>query len=105
MGRPQTVPIESASKLTVVDKESEPKMLTDDLKRKYEATRQMAREELDRLDKELADEVLRAKQRIEELQQNKKAVKQIHDGACTLLGIKSVIEMKDYGVSDLEKQA
>jgi hypothetical protein len=80
-------------------------MLSDDQKRKYEATRQMANEELDRLDKNLAEEVVRARQRIEELQQSKKAVKQIYDGACAMLGIKSVVEMKDYGLGDLEKQA
>jgi len=52
-------------------------MLTEEQKRKYEAMREMARDELERLDKELADEVLRARMKIEELQQSKKAVKQI----------------------------
>jgi hypothetical protein len=79
-------------------------MLKDDVKKKYEATRQMAAEELDRLDKELADEIFRAKQRIEELQQAKKIVKQIYDGACTMLGVKSVVEINDYSL-ELEKQA
>jgi hypothetical protein len=79
-------------------------MFTDEQKRKYEATRQMAKDELDRFDKLLAEEVHRAKQRIEELQQAKKSVKQIYDSACAILGVKSVIEMKDYGI-DLEKRA
>jgi len=74
-----------------------------DQKSRYEVMRQMAKEELDQLDRELSEEVIRAKQRIEELQKAKKAVKQIYDNACALLGVKSVIEMKDYGLGDAEK--
>jgi hypothetical protein len=76
--------------------------MPNDQKSRYEAMKQMAKEELDHLDKELSEEVIRAKQRIEELQKAKRVVKQIYDNACTLLGVKSVIEMKDYGV-DVEK--
>jgi len=80
-------------------------MLTDDQKRRYEAMRQMAREELERVDKDLAEEVIRARQRIEELKLAKKAIMQIHEGACNLLGVKSLIEVKDYGLADIERQA
>jgi RNA-splicing ligase RtcB len=76
--------------------------MTNDQRSRYEAMKQMAKEELDHLDRELSEEVLRAKQRIEELQKAKKVVKQIYDNACTLLGVKSVIEMKDYGL-DVDK--
>ena len=76
--------------------------MMNDQKSRYEAMKQMAKDELDHLDKELGEEVIRAKQRIEELQKAKKVVKQIYDNACTLLGVKSVIEMKDYGL-DVEK--
>jgi vacuolar-type H+-ATPase subunit E/Vma4 len=79
-------------------------MFTDEQRLKYEAMRQMAKEELERVDRLLADEVQRTKQKIEELQQAKKSVKQIYDGACALLGVKSLVEMKDYGI-DLEKRA
>jgi len=79
-------------------------MLTDEQKTRYEMIRQMAKEELDHLDKELGEEVIRAKQRIDELQKSKRVAKQIYDGACTLLGVKSVVEMKDYGLVDMEKQ-
>jgi hypothetical protein len=85
--------------------ESGQTMVTQDQRHRYESARQMAKEELDRLDKELAEEIFRAKQRIEELQQAKKAVKQIYDGACALLGIKSVIEIKDYALPEIERQA
>ncbi len=71
---------------------------------RYETMKQMAKDELDYLDKELSEEVIRAKQRIEELQKAKKAVKQIYDNACSLLGVNSVIEMKDYGI-DVDKHS
>jgi hypothetical protein len=77
--------------------------MTNDQKSRYESMKQVAKEELDHLDKELSEEVTRAKQRIEELQKAKRVVKQIYDNACTLLGVKSVIEMKDYGL-DVERQ-
>jgi ribosomal protein L11 len=80
-------------------------MLTDQQKQKYELTRQMAKEELDQLDREMAAELARAKEKLLELQQAKKAVKQIYDGACARMGIKSVIEMKDLNLTDLVKQA
>ena len=64
--------------------------------------KQMAKDELDHLDRELSAEVLRAKQRIEELQKQKRVVKQIYDNTCSLLGVKSVVEMKDDGL-DVEK--
>lgn len=75
-------------------------MFTEEQKRRYETTRQMAKDEIEHFDKQLAEEVQRAKQRIEELQQAKKAAKQIYDAACTLLGVKSVIEMKDYRIGE-----
>jgi hypothetical protein len=78
--------------------------MTNDQKTRYEAMKQMAKDELDHLDKELSEEVTRAKKRIEELQKAKVAIKQIYDNVCTLLGVKSVIEMKDYGLGDAEKQ-
>ncbi len=48
----------------------------------------MAKEEIEHFDRVLAEEVSRARQRIEELQESKKAAKQIYDAAGTLLGMK-----------------
>lgn len=79
--------------------------MTSEQKTRYESMRQMAKEELDHLDRELAEEVTRAKMRIEELQKTKRSVKQIYDNVCALLGVKSVVEMKDYGLGDMEKHA
>jgi hypothetical protein len=80
-------------------------MLTEQQKQKYEVTRQMAKEELEALDKEISAELAKVKDKLLELQQAKKAVKQIYDGACSRMGIKSVLEMTDLNLSDLVKSA
>ena len=49
--------------------------------------------------------MIRAKLRIDELQKTKKVVKQIYDNTCTLRGAKSAVEMKDYGLGDMERHA
>ena len=80
-------------------------MLTDQQKHKYEVTRQMAKEELEALDREISNELAKVKDKLLELQQAKKAVKQIYDGACARMGVKSVLEVTDLNLTDLVKQA
>lgn len=75
--------------------------------------KQMSKDELDHIDQELKEEVIRARLKIEELQKTKKVVKQIHDNACALLGVKIAaeppsspdtnIEVKDNGQGDGDK--
>lgn len=80
-------------------------MLTEQQKHKFETMRQMAKEELEELDKEISTELAKVKDRLLELQQAKKAVKQIYDGACARMGVKSVLEVSDLNLTDLVKQA
>ena len=80
-------------------------LMTEQQKHKFEVTRQMAKEEMEELDKEISAELAKVKDRLLELQQAKKAVKQIYDGACARMGIKSVMEVTDLSLSDLVKQA
>jgi len=80
-------------------------MLTEQQKHKFETMRQMAKEELEQLDKEISAELAKVKDRLLELQQAKKAVKQIYDGACARMGVKSVLEVTDLNLTDLVKQA
>jgi ribosomal protein L11 len=80
-------------------------MLTEQQKHKFETMRQMAKEELEQLDKEISTELAKVKDRLLELQQAKKAVKQIYDGACARMGVKSVLEVTDLNLTDLVKQA
>ena len=80
-------------------------MLTEQQKHKFEVTRQMAKEEMEALDREISSELAKVKDKLLELQQAKKAVKQIYDGACARMGVKSVMEVTDLNLSDLVKQA
>jgi ribosomal protein L11 len=80
-------------------------MLTEEQKRKFEQTRQMAKEELESLDREISSELAKVKDKLLELQQAKKAVKQIYDGACARMGVKSVLEVADLNLTDLVKSA
>jgi len=79
-------------------------MLNEQQKQRYESTRQMAKEELDQLDREISAELAKVKDKLLELQQAKKAVKQIYDGACARMGVKSVLEVADLNFTDLVKQ-
>ena len=56
-------------------------MLSEEQKIRYEQTRQMAKTELDQIDKEIETELTKVKEKLLELQQAKKAIKQIYDGA------------------------
>jgi len=80
-------------------------MLTEEQRSKYDMARQLAREDLEQLDREIVSELTRVRQRLQELQQAKRAVKQIYDGACARMGIESVIEVKEISFAELEKQA
>ena len=80
-------------------------MLTEQQKHKFEVTRQMAKEELESLDKVISIELAKVKDKLLELQQAKKAVKQIYDGACARMGVKSMLEVADLNLTDLVKQA
>jgi hypothetical protein len=76
-------------------------MLTDEKRKQYETARQIAKEELEQLDGEILTVLAETKAKLKELQDAKRAAKQIYDGACSRLGVESVIEMKDYNLQDL----
>ena len=78
-------------------------MMTEQQKQKFELARQMAKDELEQIDREINIELARVKQRLLELQRAKKAVKQIYDGACARIGVRSMIEMRDFNLADLVK--
>ena len=78
-------------------------MMTEQQKQKFELARQMAKDELEQIDHEINTELARIKERLLELQRAKRAVKQIYDGACARIGVRSVIEMKDFNLADLVK--
>jgi hypothetical protein len=78
-------------------------MLTEEQKRRYEEILALARDELEGLDRELIAEVARAKQRLNDLQEAKKAVRQIYDGACARLGVPNSLKTQNIDLADIEK--
>ena len=79
-------------------------MLTQDQKAKYEQIRQTALSELQSLDRDIETELASVKKRLLELQEAKKSVKLILDGASARLGTSSVA-IKDLNLTELSRQA
>ena len=78
-------------------------MLTAEQKIKYEQIREMAVSELQVLDQGIAAELARVKKRLLELQEERKAVKQILDGASTRLGLPRSPDLGDISLADLSR--
>jgi hypothetical protein len=78
-------------------------VLTDDQKAHYEKVRKFAHEEMEAFDREIATELGRIKKRLLELQESKKAVKQIFDGASARLGLDLSPPLREINLSDLKK--
>ena len=78
-------------------------MLTTDQKTNYENIRRTALAELEALDREIATELTRVKKRLLDLQEDKKAVKQILDGASARLGLGSSAPFKEISLADLSR--
>jgi len=79
-------------------------VLTQDQKAKYEQIRQTALSELQSLDRDIETELANVKKRLLELQEAKKSVKLILDGASARLGTSSV-SIKDLNLTELSRQA
>ena len=80
-------------------------MLTEEQRRRYEDLLGMARKEMESLDKELVAEVARAKKALQELQEAKRAVRLIYEGACARLGVPGDMKIQSVDFPDIEKLA
>jgi hypothetical protein len=78
-------------------------VLTAEQKVKYDQIREMAVSELHALDQTIAAELARVKKRLLELQEERKAVKQILDGASTRLGMPRSPDLGDISLADLSR--
>lgn len=78
-------------------------MLTAEQRASYEQIRQTALAELTALDQEITSELTRIKKRLLELQEDKRAVKQIVDGASARLGLGSSPPFKEITLADLNR--
>ena len=78
-------------------------MLTAEQKAHYESVRQIAQEEMEAFDREIATELNRIKKRLLELQEDKKAAKLVFDGASARLGLELSPPLRDINLSDFKK--
>jgi ABC-type Zn uptake system ZnuABC Zn-binding protein ZnuA len=80
-------------------------VLTQEQKAKYEQIRQTAISELQEIDREIEAELTAVKKRLLDLQEAKKSVKQILDGASARLGTTAGVTIKDLNLTELTRQA
>jgi len=62
----------------------------------FESTLDEAKRQMEIIDAKIEEELARVKETINQLQEDKKAVRQIYDGAAQMLGVKN--EFEDEGV-------
>jgi len=58
----------------------------------YETTHREAKKQIEIIDAKIEEELARVKEMIAQLQEQKKATRQIYDGACLILGVKNDFE-------------
>ena len=78
-------------------------MLSPEQQEKYESIRRTALDDLETIDDDIASELARVKKRLLELQEEKKAVKQVLDGATARLGLPPLPPLKELNLGDLSR--
>jgi hypothetical protein len=63
----------------------------------YETTLNEAKKQIEIIDAKIEEELARVKETINQLQEDKKAVRQIYDGAALMLGIKNEFDDVEQG--------
>jgi ElaB/YqjD/DUF883 family membrane-anchored ribosome-binding protein len=75
--------------------------LTDTQRKFYENTLAVTKQEMEDLDRQIEDELAKVKDRLAELQNAKKASRQMYDAACMRLGVVNELEAEEnQGVSE-----
>ena len=69
--------------------------LSEDSSTFYEATLRESKKQIEIIDARIDEEVARFKEIIDKLKEQKKAVRQIYDGAALVLGVKNDFEDED----------
>lgn len=69
--------------------------LSEQQRKFYESTLEMTRQEISDLDAQIEEELAKVKDRLAELQQAKKASRQMYDAACMRLGIPNELEEEE----------
>jgi hypothetical protein len=69
--------------------------LTDEQSAFYKQTLEITRKSIEELNAQIEDELAKVKERLADLQAKKNAAKQIHDGACRILGVPNDLDKAD----------
>ena len=69
--------------------------LTDQQRKSYENTLDLAKQDIEELDRLIKEELAKVKDRLAELQNAKKASRQTYDAACMRLGIPNDLEAEE----------
>lgn len=75
--------------------------LNDQQKKFYENTLAVTKQEISDLDRQIEEELAKVKERLAQLQNAKKAARQMYDAACLRLGIQNDLESEDDGGADV----
>jgi F0F1-type ATP synthase membrane subunit b/b' len=69
--------------------------LSKDQQKFYENAIEMAKRHIDEIDAKIEEELSRIKERLAELQNEKKNVRSIYDSACAMLGVENELEKRE----------
>ena len=75
--------------------------LTDTQRKFYENSLQVTKQEIGDLDRSIEEELAKVKDRLAELQNAKKAARQMYDAACLRLGIPNDLEAEEEGAAEI----
>ena len=65
--------------------------LTEDQAKFYRQTLEITRKQIDELNEQIEEELAKVKERLADLQARKNAARQIHEGACQILGVENAL--------------
>jgi ElaB/YqjD/DUF883 family membrane-anchored ribosome-binding protein len=74
--------------------------LTKEQEEFFRKTLEMTRQQVQALNGQIEEELSKVKERLEELDNAKKAAKQIYDGACKILGVVNELEIEEDEVKE-----
>ena len=74
--------------------------LTEEQSRFYQQSLEMARSQLEEIDRKIERELAEVRERLAELQGKRKAALKMYDAACTMLGIPNELEQEETEVKD-----
>ena len=69
--------------------------LNDQQRQLYETTLSTAQQQITEYDRLIEEELAKVKDRLAELQNHKKAARQMYDAACMMLGVENELEEED----------